>query len=186
MSLRCSRAVQNFRLPQTSRWTANFSMDFCTTQLLIDAGSTTWNHFFFWTNTHTRTSNTSKNQNKHTQKKNIGQGNVYLGRESSGGLLRVGCRSYITSGRELAQTWKSCVYSLLHGGVRVHQEERAAGSLVEMNSGQPRVCDHVKIYWLIYPHWRHSILLDSRIFGNSFLFTWIRGFISIQTYFLCQ
>lgn len=30
-------------------------------------------------------------------------------------------------------TWKSCVYSLLHGHVRVHQEEQATGSVVKVN-----------------------------------------------------
>lgn len=145
-----------------------FSMDF---SLSFD-----WRRIYnlesiFFEPTRNHTSNTSENQNKH--KKNIGRGDVYLGRDSSGGFLCVGCRSYITSGRELAQTWKSCVYSLLHGRVRVYQEEQVARSLVEVNSGQLPVCDHVKIYWLIYPHWRHSIGLDSQIFGNSFLFTWI-------------
>lgn len=62
---------------------------------------------------------------------------MYLGRGSSGGSLRVGAASYITAGRELAQTWKSCVYSLLHGRVRVHQEEQAAGSLAVVDSEQP-------------------------------------------------
>lgn len=37
----------------------------------------------------------------------------------------LGAQAYITAGREQAQTWKSCVYSLLRGHVRVHQEEHA-------------------------------------------------------------
>lgn len=43
--------------------------------------------------------------------------------------------AYISAGREQVQTWKSCVYSLLCGHVRVHQEEHAAEGAHPLISG---------------------------------------------------
>lgn len=81
---------------------------------------------------------------------------MYLGRDSSQDYL--GAEAYITAGQEQAQTWKSCVYSLLNGHVRVHQEEQAAEALMEMKSYQPytKPCEnilpfiHMQLRVLIY------------------------------------
>lgn len=58
----------------------------------------------------------------------------------------LGAEAYITAGWEQTQTWKSCVYSLLRGHVRVHPEEQAAEALIEMKSYGP-TSKHVKVYW---------------------------------------
>lgn len=58
------------------------------------------------------------------------------------------------TGWEQAQTWKSCVYSLLRGYVRVHQEEQAPEVLIEMKSYRSYTEPCEKILPLIQVHYR--------------------------------